>query len=107
VSVVAHDPDAIELGRLAATGWRDTTRVASGSPALRGDILVSNAGAVVPAIDNLIAALVAIQDHVAAGDVEAVRDRLGCAATARDGMLTPGGPGPDERPCACALPDAG
>jgi prephenate dehydrogenase len=107
VSVVAHDPHATELGRLAATGWRDTTRVASGSPVLWGDIVVSNAGAVVPAIDKLIVELVAIRDLVGAGDVEAVRDRLGCAATARDGMLTPGGPRPDDPPCTCALPDAG
>ena len=52
---------AIEL---AGGGFRDTTRIASGSPELWAEILCANAGAVVPHLDRLISDLEQIRQSL-------------------------------------------
>lgn len=54
---LAADPDAPTLLALAAGGFRDLTRVASGSPLMSRDMVVSNALEVGVALDELVAAL--------------------------------------------------
>jgi prephenate dehydrogenase len=54
------------LLRLAAGGFRDMTRIASGHPAIWPDICAANRDAIVPALDSLIAGLTSVRDLVAA-----------------------------------------
>lgn len=71
------------LLRLAAGGFRDMTRVASGHPAIWPDICATNRDAIVAALDRYVAELVAVRDVVAAGDRDALVDRLEAARAAR------------------------
>ncbi|WP_169331959.1 prephenate dehydrogenase [Desulfurispora thermophila] len=56
------------LRSLAAGGWRDTTRVARGRPALWADILLSNADHLLPAIESLQEQLTMVKDMLARQD---------------------------------------
>lgn len=85
---------------LAATGWRDTTRVARGDPAMGAGILATNSAAVAErlvalraAIDSWLALLqpAGAGRHVGPGpDVEALRDRLATARAALEAVQEPG-----------------
>jgi prephenate dehydrogenase len=51
-----HHRDGTEralLSRLAASGWRDTTRLAAGDPAMGAGILATNAGPVLEVLERL------------------------------------------------------
>ncbi len=67
----AADDQAVLL-RLAAGGFRDMTRIASGHPGIWPDICVENRDAIVAALDGYLESLTEMRDVVAAGD----RDRL-------------------------------
>ncbi|GDY13885.1 prephenate dehydrogenase [Planctomycetota bacterium] len=58
---------------LAAGGFRDTTRVAAGDPALWADILLANRGEVVPELARTLARLEALRDALADADRAAVQ----------------------------------
>ena len=62
------------LLRLAAGGFRDMTRIASGHPAIWLDICDENRPAILSGLDGLLAGLSMVRDLVASGD--------------RDGLLT-------------------
>ncbi len=69
---------------LAAGGWRDTTRVARGDPAMGAAILATNAAAVAARIRDLRAVLdawLAELDRPGGPDEDALRDRLAAART--------------------------
>lgn len=76
------------LLRLAAGGFRDMTRIASGHPAIWLDICEENRPAIVTALDGLIGGLAQMRDVVAAGDRVALRDRLQRAREARANLPT-------------------
>lgn len=69
--------------RLAAGGFRDMTRIASGHPGIWPDICVDNRDAIVAALDDLASALQKIRDVVAAGDRESLLDVLERARAGR------------------------
>ena len=69
--------------RLAAGGFRDMTRIASGHPGIWPDICVDNRDAIVGALDDLGAALNKIRDIIAAGDRSSLLDVLERARAAR------------------------
>lgn len=71
------------LLRLAAGGFRDMTRIASGHPAIWLDICAENRPAILSALDGLIAGLAEMRDVVAADDRPALLDRLQRAREAR------------------------
>jgi prephenate dehydrogenase len=71
------------LLRLAAGGFRDMTRIASGHPAIWLDICAENRAAILPALDGLIAGLAAMRDAVAGDDRPALLARLQRARDAR------------------------
>jgi prephenate dehydrogenase len=58
---------------LAATGFRDTTRVAAGDPELWCDILLQNRQAMLDGLDATRAHLAQLAQAIAAGDAPAVR----------------------------------
>lgn len=71
------------LLRLAAGGFRDMTRIASGHPAIWLDICDENRTAIVGALDGLIGGLEGMRDIVAGGDRAALLARLSAAREAR------------------------
>jgi prephenate dehydrogenase len=69
--------------RLAAGGFRDMTRIASGHPGIWPDICEENRDAIVRALDELTTTLRKVQDIVAAGDRASLLDVLERARAAR------------------------
>lgn len=73
----------LALLRLAAGGFRDMTRIASGSPAIWLDICEQNRAAIVDGLDGLIAGLSEMRDIVDRADRPALHERLERARVAR------------------------
>jgi prephenate dehydrogenase len=71
------------LLRLAAGGFRDMTRIASGHPAIWLDICVENKPAILSALDGLIGGLGEMRDIVATEDRSSLQRRLQRAREAR------------------------
>lgn len=64
----AHDSYPEDFRRLMAGGFRDTTRVAAGSPAMGADICIYNRQQLLPLLDGAIDSLSHMRELVAAGD---------------------------------------
>ncbi|MEO6785851.1 MAG: prephenate dehydrogenase/arogenate dehydrogenase family protein [Chthoniobacteraceae bacterium] len=76
--------------RVVGPGFRDTTRVAGGPPAMWREILRENAAAVLPAIDALIAKLAEFRHTLALpGDGRETHEFLAAARAARDRITFP------------------
>ncbi len=73
---------------LAGTGWLDTTRVASGSPAMWREIIMTNRRAVLSALDAADEGIMRLRDLVEAGDAEAIERYLAAAKNRRDQLLS-------------------
>ncbi len=86
VLAVSAPPDWPDVARLAAGGFRDTTRVASGDPRMARDIALSNREPILRRLDAYIAALQGLRARVAAGDPEIER-AFTDAKAARDEWL--------------------
>ncbi len=78
------------LLRLAAGGFRDMTRIASGHPAIWLDICAENRPAIVSALDGLIVGLQEMREFVAADDRPRLLHRLQRAREARANLPTRG-----------------
>jgi prephenate dehydrogenase len=74
------------LLRLAAGGFRDMTRIASGHPDIWLDICDQNRPAIVSALDRLIGRLAELRDIVGAVDRDGLLDRLQRARAARTNL---------------------
>ncbi len=74
------------LLRLAAGGFRDMTRIASGHPAIWLDICAENRAAIVTALSGLIDGLSEIRDVVDVADREALGGLLAAARDARTNL---------------------
>jgi prephenate dehydrogenase len=74
------------LLRLAAGGFRDMTRVASGHPDMWLDICAENRPAITEALDDLISGLAELRELVHDDDRTALRSRLIEARTARTNL---------------------
>jgi prephenate dehydrogenase len=72
---------------LAAGGFRDTTRVASGDPRMARDICLTNAGPLVAALDAYLAALHRLREQIASGD-DAIEEAFVAAKRERDGWIS-------------------
>jgi prephenate dehydrogenase len=70
---------------LCATGFRDTTRVASGSPEMWRDIVLANRKNVSQAVDAFVAELKSFQGALKKSDGEAVEKFFATAKARRDG----------------------
>jgi prephenate dehydrogenase len=78
-----HDP---AVGALAASGFRDTTRLAASQIDMMLDILLTNQDAVAQALEQFEESLAAIQRLLR--DPEALREWMDRAQTRRKGMFT-------------------
>lgn len=74
--------------RLAAGGFRDMTRIASGSPDIWPPICVHNAPAITEALDEVIDTLATLRAAVEAHDSETIRTTLTTARAARRNLPT-------------------
>jgi cyclohexadieny/prephenate dehydrogenase len=75
-----------ELQSLTATGFRDTTRVAAGDPALWTAIFAQNRGAVLAALDRLEDRLERFRAALRADDQKGLHDLLSEAKRVRDAL---------------------
>lgn len=80
--------DHAALLRLAAGGFRDMTRIASGHPAIWLDICAENRGSILSALDGLIGGLSAMRRVVAEDDRAELHRRLSRAREARANLPT-------------------
>ncbi|MDI9479301.1 MAG: prephenate dehydrogenase/arogenate dehydrogenase family protein [Syntrophomonadaceae bacterium] len=83
VSLVNLTEGQPDLLMLAAGGFRDTTRVASSSPGLWKDILITNRSAVVQGLDKFMAQLARLRAALEKGDQEMLMEDLTQAQTIR------------------------
>ncbi|CAN5688902.1 prephenate dehydrogenase [soil metagenome] len=74
------------LLRLAAGGFRDMTRIASGHPDIWLDICEQNRSAIVSALDRLITGLTEVRDVVTTSDRDGLLHRLQRARAARSNL---------------------
>ena len=74
------------LLRLAAGGFRDMTRIASGHPGIWPDICAENRDAILDVLDGLLASLQEVRGVVASGDRAALLDVLDQARAARENL---------------------
>ena len=79
----SHAGEGDELLRLAAGGFKDTTRIAAGSPELWTGICLDNASAVSDGLDELTRVLSTFSHLVRAGDERGVRTWLENTAEVR------------------------
>lgn len=90
-SLLAHyilDPEELEAqAKLCATGFLDTTRIASGSPTMWKEIVMANRARLSESLEGLYGELVKIRNAVADGDGDAVLAFLEQAKSRRDAWL--------------------
>lgn len=95
----------LALLRLAAGGFRDMTRIASGSPAIWLDICDQNRDAILRGLDALVAGLSEMRSVVAGGDRDALFDRLERARVARLNLPVRAGAVEDLSEMRIPIPD--
>ena len=84
---VAQSSDAADALTIAAGGFRDTTRVASGSPRMARDICLTNSAPLLDALDAYLGALQALREHIAAQDLM-IEETFTAARDARNRWLS-------------------
>ena len=81
-----------ELAGLASSGFRDTTRLASGSPEMAHDIAVTNRENLIHWIDRFQSELSRLRETIAGGDSKEVLEAFGRAQLERDNFMLNGPP---------------
>lgn len=87
MEVTSSSPAWKELAPLAATGFRDLSRLASGDPEMHRDILLTNSAGITRWVDDMVRFLLDVRDQIAAGDAEGVAELLRRNKAARDAWL--------------------
>lgn len=87
VATVANDPAGPEALELAAGGFRDTTRVASGNPIMARDIMLANADMITGWLDAYIGVLTRLRASILSGNAEEIERAFAMAQAARDAWL--------------------
>jgi prephenate dehydrogenase len=81
-----------ELARLASSGFRDTSRLASGSPEMAHDIAITNRDNLLHWIDRFQEELFRFRKVIEAGDSAEVLEAFGRAQLERDNFMLNGAP---------------
>lgn len=87
VEITGRSPAWKELAPLAATGFRDVSRLASGDPAMHRDIILTNKDGLTRWINEMVGFLLDARDQIASGDAAAVEALLRRAKAHRDAWL--------------------
>jgi prephenate dehydrogenase len=95
----------LALLRLAAGGFRDMTRIASGQPGIWLDICRQNRDSIVRGLDGLIAGLTEMRDVVAEGDSPRLLENLERARLARMNLPSRAGAVEDLVEVRIPIPD--
>jgi len=90
-----------ELASLASSGFRDTTRLASGSPEMAHDIMQTNREQVVHWLDRLQQELFRFREVIAKGDSKQIAEAFTKMQLERDNFMING---PPRRESAEAMP---
>ncbi|MEY2967113.1 MAG: putative prephenate dehydrogenase [Actinomycetota bacterium] len=93
------------LLRLAAGGFRDMTRIASGRSGIWLDICDENRAAIVESLDSLISGLAEMRNVVSEGDREGLKIRLDDARRARTNLPSRAGRAEDLSELRTPIPD--
>jgi prephenate dehydrogenase len=81
----------VEQRQLCATGFRDSTRIASGSPGMWRDIALANREAILAALDGFQHGLGELRAELEKSDGAAIEAFLNVAKERRDGWVGEGG----------------
>jgi prephenate dehydrogenase len=84
VEVTTSSPAWKELAPLAATGFRDVSRLASGDPEMHRDILLTNRHSLSRWLNAMIAFLGDVRDQAEAGDSATLEELLRRVKEQRD-----------------------
>ncbi|MHB1006650.1 MAG: prephenate dehydrogenase [Chloroflexota bacterium] len=84
VKVAAGSPAWRDIAKVAATGFRDTTRVASASPVMYRDICLTNREAILRWLDAYMEEMARLRDLLITSDGAELESVLTQAKTARD-----------------------
>lgn len=87
VEVTGRSPAWKEMAPLAATGFRDISRLASGDPIMHRDIFLTNRQGLIRWIDAMVAFLLETREQLEAGDSAALENVLRRAKAQRDAWL--------------------
>jgi prephenate dehydrogenase len=87
VDELAQRADGETFFRLAASGFRDFTRIAGSSPEMWRDIAMANKDALLTELDAYLAALQTLRQTVAEEDAEALLKMFSRARAARDNWM--------------------
>lgn len=87
VNAVAVDPQNDLMAKCAASGFRDTTRIASGDPILGVDMFTTNRKAVLKMIGAFKKSLSSLEKLVKEGNGEKIREELEKAKNFRDSIF--------------------
>lgn len=99
-SVAWHD-----LAKMASSGFKDLTRLASGDPTMSHDMLVTNREAVVHWVNRLISELAGYRTLLAADNTDELLERLAMAKVQREDFIS--GRDPAGDPSAAGAPALG
>lgn len=100
VEMTSRSPGWVEMQALAATGFRDVSRLASGDPTMHRDICLTNGPAITRWINDTIRFLVEVREAIAEQNTAALDDLFNHARQVREAWLQrtphqrPGEPGP-------------
>jgi prephenate dehydrogenase len=84
VNAVANEPEKELMSKCASSGFRDTTRIASGDPVLGVDMFTTNQKAVLKMLGEFKKSLLNLEKLIKTGNGEKIREELEKAKSFRD-----------------------
>ncbi|HMQ33419.1 MAG TPA: prephenate dehydrogenase/arogenate dehydrogenase family protein [Chloroflexaceae bacterium] len=87
VEITGRSPAWKELAPLAASGFRDVSRLASGDPEMHRDIILTNRAGLTRWLNEMVGFLLDARDQIETGDAAEVEALLRRAKTQRDAWL--------------------
>jgi prephenate dehydrogenase len=87
IEITGRSPAWKEMAPLAASGFRDVSRLASGDPEMHRDIALTNAAGLSRWINEIVGFLLDVRDQVEAGDAAAIEALLRRAKDQRDAWV--------------------
>ena len=104
VRTTSRSPSWSDIAKVASTGYRDLTRLASGDPVMHRDICATNAEYITSWIDSFVYELYDMRQRIlmaGAGEPKAIEEVFSDALYRRQewitGSVTPGSSAPDSR----------
>lgn len=87
VEITGRSPAWAEMGPLAATGFRDVSRLASGDPEMHRDILLTNRAGLTRWINEMVGFLLDMREQLETGEAAPVEELLRRSKERRDAWL--------------------